>query len=140
MSALSDELTNDPLGRGYAAMSDTEIEGAMNAPVFPVVGLISIGSFISTLYDSGTFDALFMAMLGGDQTATAAMEKLKLMKSLGIENIDLGSDKANQDLAASGVPQADIDAMKAKATVMKSRAQVLGIAPISQADIREARS
>lgn len=121
-------------------MKDTEIENDMNAVSYPVVGLISIGTFISTLYDSGTFDNLFMAMLGGNQTAQAAMQKLQLMKSLGIENIDMGSDKANADLAASGVPDGDIQALKAKATTMKSRAQVLGIAPISQADIREARS
>lgn len=127
MSALSDELTNDPLGRGYAAMSDPEVENDMNAIVHPVVGLIPIGTFVSTLYDSGTFDAMFMAMLQGDQVATAAMKKLELMKALGIENIDLGSDKANADLVASGVPQADIDALKIKATVLKSRAQVLGI-------------
>ena len=87
MSALSEELINDPLGRGYAAMSDPEVENDMNAIVHPVVGLISIGTFVSTLYDSGTFDALFMAMLQGDQIATAAMEKLKLMKALGIEHI-----------------------------------------------------
>lgn len=128
MSALSEELTNDPLGRGYAAMSDVNaIERDLNEKRYAVVGLIPIGTFISTLYDSGTFDALFMAMLQGNQVAQSAMEKLKLMKSLGIENIDMGSDKANADLVASGVPQSDIDALKAKATVMKSRADILGV-------------
>ena len=128
MSILSDELANDPLARGYAAMPGINaIEADLNEKRYPVVGLIPIGTFISTLYDSGTFDAMFLAMLGGDATATAAMEKIKLMKSLGIENIDMGSQKANDDLIASGIPQADIDALKAKATVMKSRAEVLGV-------------
>lgn len=128
MSVLSDELKNDPLGRGYAAMPDINtIERDLNEKRYAVVGLIPIGTFISTLYDTGTFDAMFMAMLGGDATATAAMKKIELMKALGIENIDMGSDKANADLAASGVPQADIDALKAKATTIKSRAEVLGV-------------
>ena len=128
MSTLSEELANDPLARGYAGMPDINaIEADLNEKRYAVVGLIPIGSFISTLYDSGTFDALFMAMLGGNQTATAAMEKLKLMKSLGIENIDMGSTKANDDLIASGIPQADIDTLKATATVMKSRAEILGV-------------
>lgn len=139
MSTLSDELKNDPLGRGYSAMSDAEVEGDMGKAIYPVAGLIPIGTFVSTLYDSGTFDAMFMGMLGGDPVATAAMKKLELMKALGIENIDLGSDKANADLVASGVPQADIDALKAKATVMKSRADVLGI-HVNATLVKEARA
>ena len=139
MSALSDELKNDPLGRGYGQMADVNaIERDLNEKRYAVVGLIPIGTFISTLYDSGTFDAMFMAMLQGDQTATAAMKKLELMKALGIENIDMGSDKANADLAASGVPQADIDALKSKATVMKSRADILGVVA-NDSTIKDAR-
>lgn len=139
MSVLSEELANDPLGRGYAAMSDiNEIERDLNEKRYPVVGLIPIGTFVSTLYDSGTFDALFMAMLGGDQASAAAMEKLKLMKSLGIENIDMGSDKATADLVSSGVPQSDINALKSKATVVKSRADILGVVA-NDSTIRDAR-
>ena len=139
MSILADELKNDPLGRGYAAMSEAEVEGDMGKAIYPVAGLIPIGTFISTLYDSGTFDALFMAMLGGDPVATAAMKKIELMKALGIENIDMASTKAKSDLAASGVPDADIAALMAKATTVKSRAEVLGI-HVNATLVKEARA
>jgi hypothetical protein len=77
-----------------------------------------------------------MAMMGGDPTATAAMKKLELMKTLGIQSIDMASSKAKADLAAAGLPQADITAAEAASAKNISRAAQIGIDPrIEPADV-----
>ena len=145
VAIIAAEIANDPTGAGYASIPDdvkdvgakfAKIADMLNDQTVRRVGLLPIGDFVAIIYDSGTFDALFMAMMGGDPTATAAMKKLELMKTLGIQSIDMASSKAKADLAAAGLPQSDIDAAEAASAKNISRAAQIGIDPrIEPADV-----
>lgn len=138
MSILQDEIKNDPLGIKYSSLKAVEVENEMNTAKYPVAGLVSIGSVVSTLYNSGTFDAIFGAAMAGNDQAKAALEKLKTLVALGIQSIDCGHPKALSDMAAAGVPQEDIDTITKLATTMKTRAEVLGLPYVTASMVEEA--
>jgi hypothetical protein len=140
MGVLRDELAQDPEGVGYATMSAVEVEAAINVQRFDAVGLLPIGTMVSVLYNSGTFDGILAASLGGNVQATMALEKVKLLVALGIQSIDCSHAKALADLTAAGVPQSDIDAIKALATAKKSRAEILGLPYVNATMVTEARA
>lgn len=49
LQKLKDEIDNDPLGRGYSGMSDSEIAQSINAEDIPVTGTASIAEFIGAI-------------------------------------------------------------------------------------------
>ncbi len=58
MSALKDELANDPLGRDYASMSDEELVADLNTPRIPRNRTSMSGREIAAAIDNGEYDAL----------------------------------------------------------------------------------
>jgi hypothetical protein len=125
MTTLREEITNDPLGIGYAAMNDVELESSLNSKIYSVVGKLPIDEFIGVLYDTGVFDALFDAAEAGSAEMAKEIKRLQTLKSFGINNIDMANPAVVGRLTATGIPQAIVEVLVSKATVVKSRADVL---------------
>lgn len=137
MDELQAELTNDPEGLGYAGKTAAEIGSLINDKRFPFVGQVTMKDFGAILYESGAFDAIFDAAESGNAAAAREVRRLQLACQLGLD-VRMGIQRNIDKFLAIGIPQGVVDALVAKATVMQSRAEQLGLGFIHDSQIREA--
>ena len=143
---LTAELIADPLGRGYAEMTDQEAADAMNAvdrtrnktphkaPLWQIKQLC---------LEQGVWFALKLAAATESPIQGAAATAVELIEDDRFENLDLDNAAAQQMLAALAaggvVTQAQSDAIYALGTETLSRAAELGLPTVALQDIEIAR-
>jgi len=118
MSILSDELANDPLGRGYAGMTDQQAADSLNAR----------DRNLDAASLSG--DAMFGATAGADWAGLSAANKLLWVSFCGRETIDpFGAANVALVMDLFGAGSATITALAAlrRTANGQSRAQELGL-------------
>lgn len=140
MAPLTEEIASDPLGIGYATMTDGELEGALNAKtrtrlVEMRIGFGAIMSALGASAGAALLDALEVVAVSSSPVKWA-------LRLLAADNLDIGNlqTRAQIDaLAAAGVmTAAQAATLKALAQQSCSRAEELGVSAIG-ADIRNAR-
>jgi hypothetical protein len=141
MTTLRNEIENDPLGIGYAAMTDGELEAALNAKTRTriVAARIGVGSVMSALGASAG-----AALLDTLEVIAASNSPVKwALRLLAADNLDIGNAETRAQidaLAAAGVMTVEQAAtLKALAEQPCSRAEELAVNAIG-ASIRNARA
>lgn len=143
---LSAELTTDPLGRGYAEMSDQQAADSLNAvdrvrnktphkaPLWAIKQLC---------LESGVWFALKAAAAAASPIQAAAATAVELVEDRRFENLDLDNESAQAMLAAlvaGGVAtQAQVDAIYALGTEACSRAAELDLEPVGDGHVKSVR-
>lgn len=139
MTTLSEELANDPLWLGYAAMSDGEIEAAMNAKnrTRIVSRFVTARTILAECADGATIlDKLEAA---GTQISAVKWAMRFLQQEGGIDVGHPATLGMVDQLVTGGVLTAtEGTALKTLAVQSCSRAEELGVSAIG-ADIRNAR-
>lgn len=139
MSKLSDEISNDPLGVGYSAMISApgKICELLNQPSRPAAGAISHQSFAVWCAASGFREVLEDATQKGAPLRSAALTLVDFLR--GGLSLDLSS-KPVQTMLQGCVPsllsQSALDTLMSAAQTKISRAQELGIPPVTEDDLR----
>lgn len=140
MGTLEEELASDPLGMGYATMTDGELEAVLNAKTRTriVEARVGYGAILSALGASAG-----AALLDALEATAGSNSPVKwAMRLLAADNLDIGNltTRAQIDaLAAAGVmTAAQATTLKALAEQPCSRAEELGVNAIG-ASIRNAR-
>lgn len=158
-SALTTELTSDPLGRGYAQMSDADAADSLNAADTPVIGtidavllrqrLVLMACETDPAYALALTYWRHIASEAADPQDAAAYGRWKIANTLvatydahvsinlGIPDIALIAEQAVQ-LGLLSVDQLAL--LNSDATRMISRAEVIGLGPVSHEMIAEARN
>lgn len=137
---LRDEIASDPLGVGYAGMSDGELEAALNAKtrsrlVETRIGYGAIMSILGAVAGAAVLDNL-------EAIATSNSPVKWAMKLLAVDNLNIGNAEARLQVdalaAAGAMTAAQAATLKALAEQLCSRAEELSVSAIG-ADIRNAR-
>lgn len=140
MTILRDEIANDPLGRGYAAMTDGQREASLNTKdrtkvVDRYVGYGTVLSLFGATDGAAVLDAL--------ETLAASSSPVKwAMRLLADDKLNIGdpATRAQIDALTPAVfTPAQAAALKGLAEQACSRAEELGVSAIG-ADIRNARA
>jgi len=141
MGTLRDEVANDPLGIGYAGMTDGELEAALNAKtrtrlVETRIGYGAIMSALGAVAGAEVLDNLEVIAVSNSPVKWA-------MKLLAADNLNIGNVEARTQVdalaAAGAMTVAQAATLKALASQQCSRAEELGVSAIG-ADIRNART
>ena len=133
---LRDELEQDPLGIGYAAMTNAEIETSLNAKtryrlqttnigegtILATLGLTAGNAFLDVIDAHPDFRHVKKIVARGEFDMSAAV-----------------SQAGVQGMVPAVLTQAQADALKALAQVPCSRAEELGVKAFDS-DIRKARA
>lgn len=127
--ALKNELVNDPLARGYAALSDADAAAALNAVNRSVNVYTLTGDDVFGATDAGEFDAL---------TDNA---RLMWLSFCARQEIDPFA-QANLNFVTSifGAGSITLTALGAIRTKTISRAEELGLGTVEEFDITEVRN
>lgn len=142
---LIPELVNDPLQRGYAAMSHDEAAASMNAVDIPVRKLVPLWNVKKTAIESGCWLTIKAAAVshvspGVQGAATVALDYINDQR---FENLDMDLTSTQEmlgALVAGGVlTQAQADTLDALADDLTSRAIQLGIGTVGAGHIDSAR-
>ena len=140
MGILTEELATDPLGMGYATMTDGELEATLNAKtrtrlVSTQIGFGAVMSALGASAGAALLDTLEVAAISNSPVKWA-------MRLLAADNLDIGNPatRAQIDaLAAAGVmTTAQATILKALAEQPCSRAEELGVNAVGSS-IRNAR-
>lgn len=130
--ALTTELTTDPLGRGYAAMSDAQAADSLNTANRTVER--------ATLRAADIFEAVVLS----EYNALAAAKKAQVDRVLNLAGGDIpvgANSKARAFLLDAFVAgSATRTALVAAVQHQVSRAAELGLGPVSHQMIAEARN
>lgn len=149
LTALKEELTADPLGRGYAALDDRAAAERLNAPdrTVPASRLISERGVL-TDYAPGPVAA--DALLGKLEAVANSASPLagvvrRAMRFLQTpEGLDIGHPVTHQLIdqlvAAAALTAEEGAALKALGLRTVSRAQELGLGAVTTHDVTMARS
>ena len=128
-AALHDELINDPLGRGYAGMSDIQAADSLNTPDRDV----SVDSVIS--------EFVVAALVPSEVNALAVAQQRNLWGIIGAGSVRTDDPEVKAyfaDLFGAGTTtRANLLAL---ATQTISRAQELGLGLVKAPDVNEARA
>lgn len=139
MTTITEELASDPLGLGYAAMTNGEIEAAMNTKnrTRIVSRFVTARTILAECADGATIlDKLEAA---GAQVSAVKWAMRFLQQEGGIDVGHPATLSMVDQLVAGGVlTQVEGDSLKALSVQVCSRAEELGISAIG-ADIRNAR-
>ena len=129
MSALRDELLNDPLLRGYSGMTDAEVVASINNPDRVVTRATVSGSEIFNVTDDGEYAAL-------TDTQKSAWDALCAIDTI---NTSSGVAKAREaELFGAGTAtRSNLVALR-QSTV--SRAQELGLSRVREGTVAKARA
>ena len=142
MTTLSTELTTDPLARGYAAL----------IPSSPGV-LVEMLNELSYTAPQQTYVTARMILAAHGAAGASVLDKLDAaganvpavkwaMKFMLTDGIDVNHPNTRgllAQLVGGGVlTQADSDSLTTMAVQPASRATVLGLSPVTEADIRSA--
>jgi len=132
MDTLRDELTNDPLTRGYAAMTDRQVVDDLNA--------------LSRVRERTTMSAgeIMEAIDGAEFAALSDADTARVDRVLGLgAEVIIGPGNAHNAVqemtGAFGVGSATITALAARRDVTVSRGDELGIGFVRPGNVMEAR-
>lgn len=128
MTILADEITNDPLARGYAGMTDQQVADSMNA-----VDRTQVQAFISgSEIFNATDDAEYAALTDAQKSAWDAL--------CAIDSIDTSSGVAKaREAELFGPATATRTALQALKNKPVSRATELGLPTITADRVTTAR-
>ena len=139
---LSAELANDPLTRGYAAMTDNEVWVSMTTADRPARALVPIWKIKKHAIESGYWLALKNCAVEHPGYVAAALA-VDYISDSRFENIDLDLTITITMLgglvATSLITQTQADEIDALADTLQSRADELGLVGLSNGYIKEAR-
>jgi len=128
MSILSDEITNDPLGRGYSTMSDLEIKNSLSTPNIPHNRESISGSELLGLANAAEYANL------------TDINRDNWLSLCGVDSIDpFGSAVQLVQSIWAGNPLT-IAALVAARTELISRAKELGLSYINEGHVQGARN
>ena len=129
MSILSDEITNDPLVRGYSGMTDLEVADDLNTEYRTITAQYISGSVIFNATDDIEYAALA-------DTGKASWDRLCAIDSVDTSG---GIAKAREaELFGAGTATRTNLVAARKTTV--SRAVELGIGEVNEGDVKHARA
>jgi hypothetical protein len=137
MTTLREELTNDPLGIGYAAMTNAEVEAALNAKTRTKVQMFECGTG-TVLETLGIADGnALLDIIKGNPDFRHVWPLLEQ----GRLRLDSALVRATLDsLATAGaIAQSSADALKVLAEVPCSRGDELGFT-VNDIEVRLARA
>ena len=129
MSALSEEIANDTLVRGYSGMTDAQVaDSLVNTIDRPITKQFLSGSDIFNATD----DAEYAALTAVEQTSWDAL--------CGIDSIDTLSGVAKSREAAIFGPgtQTRTNLLAIRSSTV-SRAEELGLGSVNEGDVKQAR-
>ena len=151
-TALTAELKNDPLARGYAALlrpyNESGLVTLLNALSYTLVGVVPISTFAGWCAQTG-----LRAVIEDTANKATSAYYLTALRSPALAILDILHGAAGSlDLSASAQGQANIGMLGAwvtagaittaqeaqlvsLATAPASRVQVLGIGPVSREDV-----
>jgi hypothetical protein len=144
MSALHDELTNDPESLGYAAMlaagSHNAAAAALNMARYPALGSVDITPLLEWMAAHGIMARLRAAVAGEDaQIASIAEVALMLVSNPNIPALDLSRERVQTMLgaltSAGVIPTEAHQELLSMAAVQVSRAAVLGLGTVTADDV-----
>ena len=127
MSILSDELLNDPLGRGYSAMIDLEAADSLNIVDRPRNRELMTGSELLANTDSVEYNSL---------TDSKRDQWLSLC---GVDSINPFGSVVQIVVQIWGGGSTTIANLQAARIELISRAQELGLGLINEGDVNHAR-
>jgi len=139
---LRDELQQDPLGRGYVAMSAEQAAASLMADDRAVVQPFRVGA-LGIMREAGP--AAGAAILDAIEAASASDSRLKwFLRELNTTGIDLGDPVTRatiDELVSAGVLTPSQGAvLKGAAIRMISRAEELGLGEVRPGDVDTARN
>jgi hypothetical protein len=140
---LTQLVTTDPDSRGYAAMTDGQIDADIRDKRHTKRGLIPLELFAKALFDRGILLAITQARLDSTHaahaTALLATEFMKDSRENGLLAIDMDSQAVinmmNALITAELMVQSDFDAIDALATQPASLADIHSLEPYTHLDI-----
>ena len=129
---LRDEITNDPLGRGYAQMTNAEVEVSLNAKDRTKIGGVMRNKFAIWAASTGVRAKIEDASTNMlDPLRSSALALLDFLRGGVSDNLDL-SDAANMAMLDAWVAAGKVTAQQkadlvALATIECSRAEELDV-------------
>jgi hypothetical protein len=143
MSVLSDEIANDPTGKGYAAFLPDQpghVVGLLNAATETKLGLVNRTEF--TLWAVET--SMLAAIEDESQDPTSPLRSSALAMRYVLLGASSGIDFANPKnvqtldawVALNKLSAANKDSLLAVATKPASRAEVLGLSTVNEEMLR----
>ena len=141
---LRTELLTDPLARGYASKNDQQCADDLNTKYRQVLESLPPEKLILWSAEAGRIQKIETAMInvGGNVNLRAAARAFYLT----IQAFDAADPRDNRwvalvdGLVAGAVlTAADKAALVAEATVLRSRAEELGLGTVQAGEVREAR-
>lgn len=131
MTVLQDELENDPLGRGYAQMSDAQAADSLNTPDRPSERATMRATEIFEVIDLDEYSAL---------TPDKKAEVNRVLDLSG-DDIPIGPNSKARAFLFDAFPEGTKThaALVEAAAINISRANELGIGPVSHPMVAEAR-
>jgi len=144
IDVLKSELVDDPLGIGYAGMSDAEATYSLNEVNRPVSIPIPMSAVVRWAARCDAINSLEQATESGDKDLRRlAKAALVMVNHPHIDSFDIGDPElagmVNVLVAANILEQAAVDDLAAMATSHISRAEEIGLRRITIGYAREAR-
>ena len=142
---LRAELENDPLGIGYAAMTDDEAAAALTAPALPARRHVPVGDVMAVAYRTGVYTRLIAAQRSPQTPVElyAVIASLLDLKDARFDAINLDEPASRAMFATLGqaglLSVQEAAAFDALASAVVSRAEQLGLSGVSVADVHNAR-
>lgn len=130
--ALHNEIVNDPVTLGYAGKTDQQVADLLN----------SLTTGRTRNRTSVTKNEILAAMRNVDYPTTSANDQIrwnKLNLVLSTDTIDASSTNIRDVFSAIFAGTATLTALNALATRIVSRAEELGLGPITAGDVQQAR-
>ncbi len=150
MQILRDEITRDPLGRGYTLMSDEQLARSLNAPDRPGRAAVPVGRLRRYLALRGLYRPL--KDLAGDamtdpEARAAAETALAITAAGAFDTVDYADTDVYGALAtalaalqsAGVLSAADHDALLNMGDALLARAAELGLGPVGHLDVARIR-
>jgi len=142
---LCSELADDPLGRGYASMTDAAAASSLNLAdiAVPCRRLVTVRTLLAELGSSETA-AIVQALEAADDPDGGIALAISMLKEYSQGGgLDIGHPNTRTSLdglvAAEVLTQDQAAALKALAERQLSRAEQLGLPAVDQAHVTSAR-
>jgi hypothetical protein len=155
LNTLHDELTADPLARGYAGMTDAEAAASLNTVDRPQTGLLDTAEIDTYLLVNGLWYPIYQVSGGGDpptnppdggvgvgmvRGACAVLLHLLERHPQLDTSLSIVGDVTTALKAGGLVTQAQIGEIVALATTLVSRGAELGLGYVAARHVRDARA
>lgn len=148
LAKLRAEIIEDPLGLGYADMSDSQVADHLNAPSVPARGVVPASDVRSFVLLNGIWPALSKAAQATDPVLQGTAETIiQTLAPNSFDTIRMNDEPvftAVQNMlgvmvAAGVMTEAQRDQMIALGDTRISRAQELGLETVHHLQVGEAR-